>query len=150
MVRTIYLVVAVTILSCSGRQSSNDNASVGVAANGHSARLMTFEDLPEEIDGCGCYFYLSVGDQSQGKYLFVNDFAQIAYVSINGKIVRFELQRHEQERSIYEYLSGRYALYVRVLKKQDAEGEGSNVSGIIRLSIDKEVDERSFVGYCGC
>ena len=51
--------------------------------------IETFTIIPKDIDGAGCEFFLSSSDKKKSNYIFVNDFADLAYMRINGKIEKF-------------------------------------------------------------
>ncbi len=110
----------------------------------------TFTTLPGEIDGCGCYFYLSKQDEKKEKYLFVNDFASIAFISINGKVEEFKLTEHAENSKIYLYSNGTYHLKVEITKEKDDGYESSVIEGVITVSKGNNVIRKSFVGSCGC
>jgi hypothetical protein len=113
--------------------------------------LDPFSDLPKEIEGCACYFYLSKKDKKKEKYIFVNDFAKITFVSINGKMEKFILKEHKEGSEIYLYSNGNYELRTKITKRESDGAEGSNEEGIITLM--KGLDflfEKNFIGSCGC
>lgn len=111
-------------------------------------RLDVFDSLPSEIDGCACYFYLSSEDEVNSRYLFVNDFAELGFISINGKVEEFILDKHED--SQYLYSNSQYHLSVTITEKKDAPDESSIVKGLIKLSRGDKFVEKRFVGTCGC
>ena len=112
--------------------------------------LNTFTKIPDEIDGCGCYFYLSEKDEKKERYIFVNDFASVAFVSVKSKLQRFELKKHKEGSSEYLYSNGAYQLKVQITEKKTDGEESSRMKGIIILSKGKSVLHKAFVGSCGC
>jgi len=113
--------------------------------------LDAFSVLPKDIEGCSCYFYLSKKDKKEEKYIFVNDFAKIAFVSVNGKIEKFILKEHQEGTDIYLYSNGTYDLKTKITKKESDGTEGSNEEGIITLMKGSDIlFEKNFIGSCGC
>ena len=112
--------------------------------------LNTFTTIPNEIDGCGCYFYLSKKDEKNEKFIFVNDFANIAFISINNKLLKFVLKEHKEAQNIYIYSNGNYVLKVDITEKENEENETSKIKGIIILSKGKNIIKKEFIGSCGC
>lgn len=112
--------------------------------------LDTFSNIPEEIDGCACYFYLSSQDEKREKFIFISDFANSAFISINKRIEKFELIEHKENGSIYLYSKGEYSLKVEVAKKENGASETSVMEGFIRLSKGDNAIRKDFVGSCGC
>lgn len=137
-----------------GDSNSNKSLSIDSAEKPKEAvkiSLNTFSDLPKEIEGCSCYFYLSKKDRKEEKYIFVNDFAKMAFVSINGKIEKFILKEHQEGSDIYLYSNGTYDLKTKITKKESDGAEGSNEEGIITLIKGADIlFEKNFIGSCGC
>jgi hypothetical protein len=110
--------------------------------------LDTFSILPGEIEGCSCY--LSEKDEKKGKYIFVNDFGKVAFVSINGKIKKFVLQKKESE-NVFLYSNGLYDINVAIEKRTNDGYEGSRIIGVIKLIKGKNILVlKKFMGTCGC
>lgn len=111
-------------------------------------RLSTFTTVPEEIDGCACYFYLTKQDELNSKYIFVNDFANTAFISINDSLKKFKLKIYKD--NTYIYADSLYNLKIEIIKTVNNGGENSIISGYIKLSKDSVEIQQNFVGMCGC
>jgi hypothetical protein len=111
--------------------------------------LTTFSNLPKEIEGCGCYFYLSKTDMAKEKYICVTDYANYAFISISGKIEKLKLLSNKKD--FYDYNNDKYDIKIKILKKEKDGGEGLKISGQINIthktSQNKEI---KIVGYIGC
>jgi len=113
--------------------------------------LDAFSDLPKEIEGCSCYFYLSKKDKKEEKNIFVNDFAKTAFVSINGKVEKFILKEHQEGSNIYLYSNGAYDLKTKITKKESDGAEGAIEEGILTLMKGSDIlFEKNFIGSCSC
>ena len=147
------------VLSCSSNDSNSNNRNsqpkpTSVAAppikDSIDFSLQTFETIPNEIDGCACFFYLSKKDEVSKKYLFANDFASVAFVSINGKIKKFNLKQHKEGSDVYLYHSDNFDLKIEISKRASGGEETSSVEGVLTLSSGTKVIKKNFVGSCGC
>ncbi|KAA8478432.1 hypothetical protein BDE36_0264 [Arcticibacter tournemirensis] len=112
--------------------------------------LKPFTELPQELDGCGCYFYLSKKDEKEDKYIFVNDFASTAFVFVNNRLEKFELKEHDEGSNFYSYSNERYDLKIEITKKSTGGDETSNIEGVLTIKKGKEELKKTFVGTCGC
>ena len=123
----------------------------GLIKKGVKIKLTLFTRTPKEIDGCACYFYLTLNQQKEEKYIFVNDFAQFAFVSINGNIQKFKLKEHNMNSKNYLYHNGIYNLKVVIIKSKTGKAEESIEQGTITLLKGESIlDEKNFIGTCGC
>jgi hypothetical protein len=156
-----FCLITLLALSCSSNDSNSNkrneqlkpNPVVAVATLAKDTidfELQTFGDIPSEIDGCGCYFFLSKKEEADKKYLFANDFASVAFVSINGKIKKFNLAEHKEGSDIYLYHSDKFVLKIEISKRTSKGEETSIVEGVLTLSVGDKVIRKNFVGSCGC
>lgn len=147
------LLIALTFVSCVGNNGKNNANQTPTSESPKQVEieLDVFTNLPKEIDGCGCYFFLSETDKQEGKYICVNDFANLAFVSINSSLEKFVLTEHMENSNIYLYASNAFELKVEITKKESGGDEVSNVEGIITIKTeDNQKIETTFIGYCGC
>jgi hypothetical protein len=148
-----FLIIGTIFISCAGNVNKNNiqaGKSEVKSIEADSVNLETFSVIPNEIDGCGCSFYLSENDKKDNKYICVNDFANLAFVKLKGEMVKLELTEHKDSSSIYLYKSKEYTLKIEVLKKEPSEYEASNIEGVITISSKEGIKKQKFVGTCGC
>lgn len=112
--------------------------------------FQTFDVIPDEIDGCACFFYLSEKDESSAKHLLVNDFASIAFMKIDGEMREFELEKFEKDKRIYKDLQGNYQVYIFIEKKVELDEKTSKLEGRLHLIKGSEKATTNFIGFCGC
>jgi hypothetical protein len=109
--------------------------------------IETFNNIPIEIEGPACYFYLSEQDRNEGKYLFVNDFAEYGYMKINGQITKFSLvkfKEKDQSNSYYLYTNKEDTVHIEIMSND------SLLKGIIYFRNAKEVKKIKCIGECSC
>lgn len=106
--------------------------------------LESFSDFPEEIDGCSCYFSISKNEFKKRNYIFVDDFGDIAFIKIDGKLMRFELTSNYDDTYIYKYKD--YTLKLEILKRKFIESELELEKGIITVNTPKGIIKQKFIG----
>ena len=146
------LLVGIFFISCVGNENpiSNQTDNEVKRIEDSAIGLERFSVVPNEIDGCGCSFFSSEVDKKDNKYICVNDFADLAFVKLNGVMVRFELTEHKDSSNIYLYRSEEHALKIEIIKKEPADYETSNIEGVITISSKKGINKQKFIGTCGC
>ncbi|MBQ5532023.1 MAG: hypothetical protein IIU04_00585 [Bacteroidales bacterium] len=85
---TVFKIIVAVVVSALGMANAHAQEAVG-KKQGHDSihviQMSSFTDIPDEIDGCACYFSVSQEDLKNGVYIFVNDFASLAFVKIINK-----------------------------------------------------------------
>lgn len=127
--------------------------------------LDNFTDVPEEIEGCACYYAESEERYRQSEYLFVAGFDSVAFISINDKKLKLKLVstgREPHSLGDYDhvdiYRADGYDVTVDI---KHVEEEGDSVSqeedeswytnGTITIQSESgKKDEIRFFGSCGC
>lgn len=148
-------VIAITFVVCIGDNVHNNNrlrlASTISCQKQGNIELEVFTTLPKEIDGCGCYFFLTAKDKQEGKYICVNNFANLAFLSVNGKLERFEITEHKENSNNYLYSNKTFTLKIEIIKKESGGEETSNIEGVITIKSKEGRELRKiFIGFCGC
>jgi len=115
-----------------------------------SLRITPFKEIPDEIEGCGCQFFLSKEDEMNESYLFLSDLASVGFISINGSIERLELSSERKSKDLYFFINGRVSLSIELKKRTKQNDELILMEGVFVLSRDQEKIEKRFVGSCGC
>jgi hypothetical protein len=114
----------------------------------------TFLTIPDEIEGCSCYFSNDPSDFEARKYIYVNDFAQTAFVSINGEMIKFtqvELQQIDKDNTTARYKSTNYEMTIQVKDGGKISYETSIKTGLIKLTNKAGISiTKKFYGACGC
>jgi hypothetical protein len=149
MKKILLNLLMISLVACSSR--SKDETSKGEEQQQKdSISLNTFTVIPDEIDGCSCYFYLSKLDEKKGNYILVNDFASTAFIYINNKLEKFQLKDHKENSTNYFYSNSLYDLKIEITKKERSGNESSMIKGVIKVTKDKSSIQKPFVGSCGC
>ncbi len=116
--------------------------------------IESFSELPDEIDGCSCYFSNDSNDFKSEKYIYVNDFADISFMKINGEMVKFKLTKYSKIDSLTSEAhatEGEYELTLRITKGIETGEETQLQTGtlILKTKQGKKI-VKSFYGECGC
>jgi hypothetical protein len=149
----IFIFIINAFIACNNGSKQNNNQSIANLTINEQKKIQLdrFTMLPQEIEGCGSYFFLTEKDKQEEKYICVNDFANLAFVSISGKLEKFVLKEHKDGDKIYQYSNDTYNLKIEILKKIDAGDETSNIEGVIVIQTkDGNYSKFNFIGYCGC
>jgi hypothetical protein len=141
---------AVFLLSC-----NPDAAKDRAAASG---RITVFHGFPPGFEGCTCYFSAAENEFSDQYYLFVSDLDSLAYINVNEKPVKLKLVRTSRaedaaDEQDYEatYTNGTYTLITKVDFKEQTGDEAWWHTGTMKLYFKGvEIDQRNFMGECGC
>ncbi len=116
--------------------------------------ITTFEDLPLEFIDCTCVFAHHTDELKKGRYIYVSNFNETAYMIINGERVKFTQTFYEESegKTTEKSDSELYTLTVETLQ-QESTGKGSllHTSGSLTLTNKKgESMTWPFYGECGC
>jgi len=116
--------------------------------------LDTFSIFPPEIDGCSCCFSNDSIEFAHNKYIYANDFAQTAFLKVNGVITKFnqvDFKEIDSENIVARYQSDNYEFTIEVKDGEPIGEEARLKTGIITLNDKKgNVLRKKFYGTCGC
>jgi hypothetical protein len=108
-----------------------------------------FTKLPNDIQGCACYFYLSKSDKRQKRYIMA-DIWQIAYFVVDGQMQKLKLVSFK-DKKLYIYSDGNYSLHVKFTNRILADEENFKIEGYLLLYKGKKlVDKESVIGESEC
>jgi len=109
----------------------------------------TFTKIPDEIDGCSCTFSKNQLDFNNEKYIYANDYAEIAFISINKKLVKFKLV--SMKGNVSHYSNKDYKLRIDIKSEKPSGEESSILKGIMTLTNKQgQKTITNFTGECGC
>jgi hypothetical protein len=120
--------------------------------------LDSFTDIPEEIQGCSCFYSESEEKNLKNEYFFVAGFDSAAFISIDNKLLKLTLVSTGRERhsfgdydhvDVYKSDNFNVTLDIKYLKQEGDEG-WSNTGTITVESKDGLKEIIKFVGGCGC
>lgn len=120
--------------------------------------LDNFKDIPDELDGCACYFSETDRKFKNKEYLFAADFDSIGFVSVDNKLVKLKLVSTGREPNTFGdndhidiYNSKLYKVTVDIKYKNSNGDETWWNDGTITIeSKDGQKMTKKFVGECGC
>ncbi len=117
--------------------------------------LDSYSEFPEEVEGCSCYFSRNKQEFAAGKYIYMNNYANLAFVSIGGQLVRLEcIDKSDSVKTDAPYrdASVKYELRAIVKKSSPSGEEVFKTEGVLLVKDLKTgaSSEIPFVGECGC
>jgi hypothetical protein len=149
----LILIITTCVFACGLKGKNVDNDSTGDKKN-LTITIDTFSIIPSEIDGCSCYFSNNQYEFKNHYYIYVNDFAQISFIRINGILTKFtqtEFKKIDNSNTEAKAVSKDFQLLIKVKHGQQSGDETEIQSGTIKIS-DKKGNkiEKTFYGECGC
>jgi len=112
----------------------------------------TFSTIPGEIKNCSCMLGNSSDEISNGKYVFVDDNASIAFMKIKGNRETLKLSQRDTTDSGSKKIFGNdnYQVTVELSPKTNGNTK-SQVNGTIKvLRNDRKEVTLTVQGTCGC
>lgn len=110
----------------------------------------TFSSVPNEIDGCGCTFFLSEQDEQMQKFVYV-DSGDMACVNVNGELQLLYFKEYNEETGIMLYSNKSIELRKESVKSvPNTEEETTNVEAVLIISTGTTKTILKVAGYCGC
>ena len=120
--------------------------------------MTSFKDIPQEIEGCSCYFSKDAKLYAKGNYCFASNFDSLAFISLNNKLTKLKLKSSERKpetfgdydhKEVYE--NDTLKVYLDIKYKQKTESEVWKNTGTIKVeNSNGEIIIRKFEGECGC
>ena len=142
MKKGIYAFVVVTILlsaiSCSSEKE------IGIDR---------FNDFPDEINGCACYYSANKTDFIKGSYIYADNYQEHAYVSVNGKMMLFTLLSTTDVSEGYwvkTYSNSEYVLTVDSFEVWQVNQTWLQKGIMTLTSKDGKTIKETIYGECGC
>ncbi len=175
--QTIIILATVLFISSCGSNNENTNQPTSTLTNENDQQqtalvktqepennstlklsLDDFKGIPDEVDGCACYFSETDEQFKKKIYLFAAGFDSIGFVSVDNKLVKLKLISTEREPNTFGdydhidiYNSELYKVTVDIKYKNSNGDETWWNDGTITIeSKDGQEVTKKFVGECGC
>ena len=138
--------------------TAKDTATTGKETTSTSLSVDDFKNVPDEIEGCGCYFSDNEETFKRNEYLFVASYDSVAFISIDKKLVRLKMLSTTREPETFGdhdhsdiYSSDKYKVSLDIrYKKSSGEETWLNNGTITIESKDGQKAVKKFFGECGC
>lgn len=146
----LILATLVFVLACKG----GNPEKIKLSDNSNPPDIEVFSDLPSDIAGCTCMFSLDSTNYNANKYVYVNDFAQIAYMKLDGQMNKLTLSDKSKfdNKSINAiYLNDSYEVEIEIQDRIKGGYESTINIGIITVKNKAgQKSTKAFYGICGC
>lgn len=145
----------VFLFACGQNNSANRVTQTdSKIADDLTSTIDSFSTFPPEIDGCSCYFSNDPTEFKKGEYIYMNDYAQISFLKINGILTKFtqtDVNEIDSLNTIAKYKSANYEMSIETKDGIQNGDETWLKTGTIKLT-DKEGKTltTAFYGECGC
>lgn len=131
------------------KPENNDSTKIDIQLS-----IDTFATFPDDISGCSCYFSNDSTEFRNGKYIFLNDYAEISYMKINGKLTKFSKTQNIESDKFLKVLKAKNDLYEVTVEIKEEKKNGYETrlnKGTIRITDKKGHSiSKCFYGECGC
>lgn len=142
------------------QQSKNEsvNFETSVEPNTKPMLISIFTKVPDEIEGCACYFSKNKEDLETSDFLFAANYDSAAFISINQKLIKLKLissTRNPGTFGDYDhvdiYQANGYKVTVDLHYKKSTGDEVWEFTGTLILTRkDGKKAETQLYGQCGC
>lgn len=143
------------LISCTGSKPTEPST----VADSSSAlvepiHIDTFSTFPPEMDDCGCDFAADTTSFQKSAFIFMTDNSSLAFMKINGELLKFENVQYKQLDSLNSSLnafSKNYNVRLDLHKGKIAGEESEDKYGTLQLNDHNgNAVIRSIYGECGC
>lgn len=172
--QTIILVMALFFFSCSTNNGKTSERTISPTSDQNGQEhtpiqsenitaptelsLDYFKGIPDDIDGCSCYFSETDQKFKNEEYLFAAGFDSTGFVSVNKKLVKLKLVSTEREPNTFGdhdnidiYNSELYNVIIDIKHEKASGDEVWWNNGTVTIKTkDGEKVIKNFVGECGC
>jgi|GEM_PF-990230 len=158
LVKTVLIIISTFILASCGNHTQTTTEKTAEKNQAQIAPLLldTFSKYPLEINGCACNFAATDKDFESGKFIYVNNLTDIAYISINKEFIKLALLKNDSLHNSSTYCDKDKNFEVIIETKSNKqnggeESESSFEKGIITLKAkDGRIFSCKYYGICGC
>jgi len=134
-------------------EDKKTTAAENAAVASDQITIDTFSAFPPEIDGCACYFSNNETEFKKQVYIYVDNFEKTAWVTLNGALTEFELDKTEtlsEKRAVSSYKNERFELIIDLMQTGEVEETWQFMGTMtIKTRSGKEF-VKNLVGECGC
>jgi hypothetical protein len=144
-----------TLFACEQNTSHKEVITTENIATGDPLFIVdTFSTFPKEIDGCSCYYAKDSLDFKAGHYIYLNDYAKISFVKINGVVTKFtqtESKEIDANTTTAKYHCENYEMKIETKSGKKSGEETMLKTGTFNLTDKKGTTvSMAFYGECGC
>lgn len=119
--------------------------------------IPTQSNLPDEIEGCSCYFSETEELFNSRYYFFASDYDSLAFVLIDDEWIELELVSTEREPRTFGdydhreiYSNDSYFVTIDMIYKSSSGDETWINTGTIEIETEGNKTVQEFIGECGC
>ena len=161
-INTFLLIILLTgvIISCKQKSSDPKNSHISIEHTiitdtvvvVDTLFLESFTEFPPQINGCACYFSSSEINFKNKKYIYADDFAKFAFISLNGKMIKLNLIEDKiSDTTTYKTFKNEdYEIIIDVKQISELD-ETWQMKGTLTVKLKSgQVIIKNIYGECGC
>ena len=121
-----------------------------VVSNSPKLSIVNFGFNDVNIEGCSCFLSESKQSFKNDRFIFASNRNNIAFVKINNKIIKLNLQEGTSEKEIYSNKTITVEINLKIIEGS-YKNEGAMYEGTILISTkDGQNITKKIIGSCGC
>ena len=114
--------------------------------------IKSFSEYSDEIVGCSCYYSLNKNDFQADKYIYIDNYEDIAFVYINGNKVKFKPAKNQSEYKYgmkLQWINDDYKIFFNLKEVGQIDETWQKEGKMILKSKDGFILELNIYGECG-
>lgn len=122
-----------------------------VAISSSHLKLDTF-GFPPEVEGCACYFSINKEDFENEKYIYIDDYGNNAFLSINGEKIKIPMAEGDFDPEFFKRTlhSGDYTVQIDGKKIKELDEVMMFTGSMTVTAKDGSKTTTPIYGECGC
>ena len=117
-------------------------------------KIQVIETTPDEIDGCSCYASRNKDEFEKREYIYMDDYGDIAFMQINGRIERLKLTKSDTltsaDHSKETWANEDFEVTLEKHETGQIEETWQHKGRLTLKPRAGDVIEMEIVGECGC
>lgn len=156
LIRVVFALLIVTVFSSQAMAQTSTVPSPGPQ--------LKIGYVEVGIGGCGCSLALNAADLRKGRYVFIQDIGEPAYINLDGKDLKLEevdsggfeaITEKVGDRSWVAFVAGDVKVRIdwtvtRVCDPKDEDCEATNYKAVMTITRKTRRAIVKTIGLCGC
>ncbi|MDO7174231.1 hypothetical protein [Mariniflexile sp. AS56] len=155
---TLLILTVILFFGCNNSPNSKSNEMKKnlkeSVSETNGLQIQVIENWPDEIDGCSCYSSKSKDEFEKEEYIYMDNYGDLAYMKINGKLERFKLTKSDTLTSSNDsrktWTNENFEFIIETLQIGRIDETWQHKGKLTLKSNEGEIIETKIYGECGC